>query len=107
MCGKRARTLHVGTFFNDNFCLDEDLTLLRRSRTSPHDVLIEESFGRAKLTDLNSVSVCSCHHHNNTIKNTRYTASDFRLALFCSDWLYVHDCVGVCVIHLRCDDIDL
>src|SRR5699024_6587613 len=105
MCSERARTLHVCSFFDDHFCLDEDLTLIRCSRTSPHDVLIQVSFGRTELTDLNAVCICTCYHHNNTVKYTCYTISDFSFAFFCGNRLYVHDCVGVCVVHLRCDNI--
>ena len=37
---KRSRTFHIRTFFDDHFCLNEDFTFLRRSRSSPHNIFI-------------------------------------------------------------------
>ena len=93
MCCKRARSFHVGSCFDDNFCLNEDFTFIRSSRTSPHDVFIKVSFRRTKFTDLNTIVICSCNHHDYTIKYSCCTCTDFIFAFFRSDRLYIHDCI--------------
>ena len=107
MCSKRARSFHVGSFFDDNFCLDEDLTFIRSSRTSPHDIFIQVSFGRTEFTNLNTIVICSGNHHDNAIKYSCCTCTDFVFALFCSDRLYVHDCIRISMVLIRCNDINL
>ena len=107
MCSKRTRSFHVGSFFDDNFCLDEDFTFIRSSRTSPHDIFIQVSFGRTEFTNLNTIVVCSGNHHDNAIKYSCCTCTDFVFALFCSDRLYVHDCIRISMVLIRCNDINL
>ena len=89
----RSTTLHVCLLLDNDVTFDEDLTFIRAARTIPHNVLIQISFGRSELTNLNAAFICSCQHHNNAVKDTCYACTKVRIALFCSDRLYVHDCL--------------
>src|SRR5699024_11126738 len=95
---QRSTTLHVCLLLDHDVTLDEDLAFIRAARTSPHDVLVKVSLRRTELTDLNSAFICTCQHHNNAVQNSCHTCTEVSVALFCSDGLFVHDSLGICVI---------
>ena len=107
MSSQWSRTLHIGLLFNGNIGLNEDISLVRRSRTSPHNVLIKVSFGRSELTNLNTILIGSGNYHNNTVQYTSCSSSNLIITLFGCDRLNIHDSVGVGMILIRSNDINL
>ena len=103
----RSTTLHVCLLLDHDVTFDKDFSFIRASRTVPHDVLIQISFGRSELTDLNSILISSCQHHYNAVQYSCYTCTKVSIAFFCSDRLYVHDSLGVGVIVLRSNDLQV
>ena len=106
MDSDRARSLHVLLVVDYSMSSDHDLALVYCARTSPHHVLIDVTFRRTELTNLNSLFSDSCYHHDYAVEYSCNALTKLKVVFLCSDRLDVHYCLGVYVIVVRCDHVE-